>query len=201
MSLSLWLSFVLVCFLGTISPGPSLAVVLRQSLGNGRRHGVVTAMSHSTGVALWAVLTLWGLGVVVAEHPILYQVITYSGAVYLAWLGVKALRSMGGIHSFSEEQVGSYLSAVSDGALISLMNPKLALFFIALFSQFLSADQTLVDQLILLSTVVLIDLIWFCWIAIMITQGRLLKILQNRSKELDRVSGVVMIGLALRIAL
>ncbi|WP_299177225.1 LysE family translocator [uncultured Neptuniibacter sp.] len=201
MSLSLWLSFVLVCFLGTISPGPSLAVVLRQSLGNGRKHGVVTAMSHSTGVALWAVLTLWGLGVVVAEHPTLYQVITYSGAVYLAWLGIKALRSMGGIHSFSEEQVGSYLSAVSDGALISLMNPKLALFFIALFSQFLSADQTLVDQLILLSTVVLIDLIWFSWIAIMITQGRLLKILQNRSKELDRVSGVVMIGLALRIAL
>ena len=59
MTLTLWLSLVTVCTLGTISPGPSLAVVLRHNLSNGRSHGILCALSHAAGVALWATLTEW----------------------------------------------------------------------------------------------------------------------------------------------
>lgn len=201
MTLAVWLSFVVVCVLGTISPGPSLAVVLRQTLGNGRRHGVLTAISHSAGVAVWAVLTLWGLGVVVAEHPLLYKTITYIGAGYLVWLGVKALRSKGSTNVDAAVAKGSYSEAILDGAMISVMNPKLALFFIALFSQFVSVDQGAIEQLTLMTTVVIIDLIWFCGIAVMLSQEKVIHFLRHKSKEIDRVSGLVMIGLALRVAL
>ena len=107
-----------------MSPGPSLAVVLRQTLGNGRKHGVITAISHSTGVAIWAILTLWGLGVVVSEHPLLYQIITYVGALYLAWLGLKAIRSKGNATFNGEKEPGPYSEAVRDGVVISVLNPK-----------------------------------------------------------------------------
>nr|WP_315981148.1 LysE family transporter [Aliamphritea spongicola] len=60
MSLLTWLSLVAVCCLGAMSPGPSLAVVLRHALSNSTRHAVVAALSHAIGVAMWAMLTIWG---------------------------------------------------------------------------------------------------------------------------------------------
>ncbi|WP_286237678.1 LysE family translocator [Neptuniibacter halophilus] len=201
MTLTVWFSFVVVCVLGTISPGPSLAVVLRRTLSNGRSHGLVTAASHSAGVTLWALLTVWGLGVVVTEHPMLYQIITGVGAVYLAWLGFKALRSSGNPQFSVEGKPGSLFGAVRDGAMISLMNPKLALFFIALFSQFVSAEQALTENLLMTATVVSIDLLWYCGVALLLSQERVIRALQEKTKVIDRVSGLVMIGLAVRVAL
>ncbi len=201
MTLTIWLSLVVVCVLGTISPGPSLAVVLRQTLSNGRRHGMLTTASHSLGVALWALLSLWGLGVLVTDHPMLYDVITYSGACYLAWLGFKALRSKGSAQFEQEKSEGSYTSAILDGAMISLLNPKLAIFFIALFSQFISAEQVITDKLIMISTVTLIDFVWYMGIAILLSQSNVVKKLREKSKAMDQVSGIVMIGLALRVAI
>lgn len=201
MTLAVWLSFVVVCLVGTMSPGPSLAVVLRQTLGNGRKHGVITAISHSTGVAIWAILTLWGLGVVVSEHPLLYQIITYVGALYLAWLGLKAIRSKGNATFNGEKEPGPYSEAVRDGVVISVLNPKLALFFIALFSQFVSADQAVADKLIYMGTVVCIDMLWLCSVAVVLSKEKVIKALQKKAKEIDQISGLVLIGLALRIAL
>lgn len=199
MTLTIWLSLVVVCVLGTISPGPSLAVVLRQTLSSGRRHGMLTSLSHSLGVALWALLTLWGLGVLVANPPMLYDLITYAGAAYLAWLGFKALRSKGSGQFEQENAQSSYFAALVDGAMISLLNPKLAIFFIALFSQFISAEQLISDKMIMVTTVTLIDLVWFMSVAAILSQPRVIKALREKSKTMDKISGVVMIGLALRV--
>jgi RhtB (resistance to homoserine/threonine) family protein len=199
MTLTIWLSLVVVCVLGTISPGPSLAVVLRQTLSSGRRHGMLTSLSHSLGVALWALLTLWGLGVLVTKHPVLYDLITYAGAAYLAWLGFKALRSKGSGQFEQKNAQSSYFTALVDGAMISLLNPKLAIFFIALFSQFISAEQLISDKMIMVTTVTLIDLVWFMSVAVVLSQPRVIKTLREKSKTMDKISGVVMIGLALRV--
>lgn len=199
MTLTIWLSLVVVCVLGTISPGPSLAVILRQTLSSGRRHGMLTSLSHSLGVALWALLTLWGLGVLVTNHPVLYDLITYAGAAYLAWLGFKALRSKGTGQFEQENAQSSYLAALVDGAMISLLNPKLAIFFIALFSQFISAEQLISDKMIMVTTVTLIDLVWFMSVAVVLSQPRVIKAIREKSKAMDKISGVVMIGLALRV--
>lgn len=199
MTLTIWLSLVAVCILGTISPGPSLAVVLRQTLSNGRHHGMLTSLSHSLGVSLWALLSLWGLGVLVTNHPMLYGIITYAGAAYLAWLGFKALRSKGSGQFEQEGAKGSYVAALIDGAMISLLNPKLAIFFIALFSQFISAEQLISEKMIMVTTVTLIDFVWFMSVAIVLSQPKVIKTLREKSKTMDQISGIVMIGLALRV--
>lgn len=92
MSLMVWMSLLLICVLGAMSPGPSLAVVLRQTVSNGRGHGILAGCSHSLGVGLWAAMTVWGLGLLVNDYEPLYRLITWLGAAYLIWLGINALR-------------------------------------------------------------------------------------------------------------
>ncbi|WP_421866573.1 LysE family translocator [Motiliproteus sp.] len=199
MTLTVWLSLVAICCLGAISPGPSLVVVLRHSLGNGRSHGILTAISHGTGVAIWAVLTLWGLGLLVTETPLLYTALTYAGAGYLAWMGVKALRAKQNSALQVEGRSSSLADAARDGIMISLLNPKLAIFFIALFSQFVSADQGTTEQLIMVATVFSIDTLWYIIVALIISHPRVLRSLEKRATTINRATGLVLIGLALRV--
>lgn len=200
MTLTTWLSIVAICVLGAMTPGPSLAVVLRHTVTNSRNHGIAAALFHASGVALWALLTILGLALLVSQSPVLFQLITYSGAAYLGWLGFKALTAHG--HSAltveSAAQVSLWKAAV-DGLMISLLNPKLALFFIALFSQFVSADLTLIDQLIMMATAGGIDGLWYLLVAIIFSHSRVLVKIQKHAVWIDRVTGGVLVALAARV--
>ncbi len=123
MTLTVWLSLALVCALGAMSPGPSLVVMVRHSLAGGRLHGIVAAWAHALGVGLYAVLTLLGLAVILKESPTVFSFITYAGAAYLAWLGVKSLRAKGGVAAKLEKgEKTTLLEAARDGAMISVLN-------------------------------------------------------------------------------
>lgn len=199
MTLTTWFSLVAICCLGAMSPGPSLAVVLRHTVSNGRMHGLVTAISHALGVALWALLTVWGLAVLVVEWPLMYQFLTYAGAAYLMWMGIKALRSNGTGPLDLETVTAPIGEAAIDGLMVSLLNPKLAFFFIALFSQFVSAQLMLADKLIMTGTASIIDAVWYIIVAVALSHSNILKKLQKRSAMIDKISGVVLLGLALRV--
>ncbi|WP_420588459.1 LysE family translocator [Bacterioplanoides sp.] len=199
MTLTSWLSLVAICVLGALSPGPSLAVVLKQSMNNDAKHGMVAGISHAMGVGLWAVLTIFGLGVLVSESPLLFSILTYAGAAYLAWMGVQALRA-----GKSEVQPltngrSEYLQAARDGLMISLLNPKLAIFFLALFSQFISADDSIADQLLMISTVTIIDGCWYVLVALVLSRMGLLQTLANHSQLINKITGVFFIALAVRV--
>ena len=199
MTLTSWLSLVAICVLGALSPGPSLAVVLKQSMNNDAKHGMVAGISHAMGVGLWAVLTIFGLGVLVSESPLLFSILTYAGAAYLAWMGVQALRA-----GKSEVQPltngrSEYLQAARDGLMISLLNPKLAIFFLALFSQFISADDSIADQLLMISTVTIIDGCWYVLVALVLSRMGLLQTLANHSQLINKITGIIFIALAVRV--
>jgi len=199
-TLATWLSIVAICILGALTPGPSLAVVLRHTVTNSRQHGIAAAIFHAAGVALWALLTVMGLAILVAESPVLFKVITWGGAGYLAWLGYKALTAKGdGVLKVGETDHVSWWKAGIDGLMISLLNPKLALFFIALFSQFVSADQTLSDQLIMMATAGGIDGLWYVLVAVVFSHSKVLTYLQKHTRWIDRITGGILIGLSARV--
>ena len=199
MTLTTWFSLVAICCLGAMSPGPSLAVVLRHTVSNGRIHGVITAITHAIGVALWALLTVWGLALLVVEWHLMYKFLTYAGAAYLMWMGIKALRS-NGAGPLNVVPVAAPISeAARDGLMVSLLNPKLAFFFTALFSQFVSAELLLVDKLIMTGTASIIDALWYIIVAVALSHSKVLEKLQRRSALIDKISGVVLLGLALRV--
>lgn len=201
MTLTAWLSLVAICALGAMSPGPSLAVVLKQTVRHSRLHALAASWFHAAGVGLWAFATISGLGVLIATSEIAFDVITWAGAAYLVWLGIGALRAGKSNSTLEVQQAPTQTvwQAGMEGAMISLLNPKLAVFFIALFSQFVTPDAAASDRVIMTATAALIDGIWYSLVALVLSHGPVLKALQRRSQLVNRITGVVLIGLALRV--
>lgn len=200
MTFSIWLSLLMICILGAMSPGPSLAVVAKHSLAGGRLHGVVTSWAHAMGVGFYAFLTLLGLAVVLKQSPTLFTFITYAGAAYLAYLGVNALRSKGGVAAkLAAGKPTRLLFAARDGLMISLLNPKLALFFLALFSQFVAVGTEVSSRAVIVATPLLVDGLWYTLIAFVLSNPKVLDKLKHKAQLIDRLSGVVLILLALRV--
>lgn len=199
MPFTLWLSLAAVCAMGAMSPGPSLALILRHTLGGGRLPGVVAALAHAMGVGLYALLTVWGLGALIARHPLFFQVITWAGAAYLAWLGVKALRA-GQTSALQTSGVATtQVQAARDGVLVALGNPKLILFFVALLSQFVSPDMSAAAKALIVATAMIIDGGWYVLVAVALTHSSVLPWLQARAHWLNRITGVILLGLAARV--
>lgn len=200
MSFTTWLGLLAICCLGAMSPGPSLAMVVRHTLGGSRLHGIVCAWAHSIGIGIYALVTLLGLAVVLKASPLLFNGIAIIGALYLAWIGIQALRSKGGMQqNLAAGNKTSLLVAARDGLAISLFNPKILLFFLALFSQFVLAAETIAGQTLIVLTPLVIDGLWYTLIAIILSHSAILPKLREQGVWIDRVSGVVLIGLAGRV--
>ncbi|MDR5907114.1 LysE family translocator [Franzmannia qiaohouensis] len=199
MPLSLWLSLVAICAVGAMSPGPSLALVLRHTLGGGRLPGVVAALSHALGVGLYALLTVWGLGALIARQPLLFQFITWAGAAYLAWLGIKALRAGRAAALEPNAVLTTGPQAAREGMLVALGNPKLILFFVALLSQFVSPEMSVAAKALIVLTAMIIDGGWYVIVAVALSHSRVLPWLQARAHWVNRITGVLLIAIALRV--
>ncbi|KGK15766.1 LysE family translocator [Vibrio navarrensis] len=200
MTLTVWLSLFTICILGAMSPGPSLAIVAKHALAGGRKNGLATSWAHAFGIGIYAFVTLIGLAVVLQQSPLLFKTISYAGAAYLAYLGVNALRSKGGVAAKLEsgEQASVWQSA-KEGFLISILSPKIALFFIALFSQFVALGNELSNQVIIVATPFIVDGLWYTFITIVLSSSKVVDKIRAKAQLIDRLSGVVLILLALRV--
>ncbi|QPL55617.1 LysE family translocator [Vibrio navarrensis] len=200
MTLTVWLSLFTICILGAMSPGPSLAIVAKHALAGGRKNGLATSWAHAFGIGIYAFVTLIGLAVVLQQSPLLFKTISYAGAAYLAYLGVNALRSKGGVAAKLEsgEQTSVWQSA-KEGFLISILSPKITLFFIALFSQFVALGNELSNQVIIVATPFIVDGLWYTFITIVLSSSKVVDKIRAKAQLIDRLSGVVLILLALRV--
>ena len=201
MSASSWLSLLAICVLGAISPGPSLATVMKSTIQGSRFHGIVAAVAHAFGIGLYAFLVAAGIAVVITETPWLFKVMTYAGAAYLVWLGYKSITSSGSLISEQGQQNNtlSLKQTALDGFLIAFLNPKIAVFFLALFSQFVTSKSTLTTQLLMALMATLCDGIWYVIIACIAGHGRVLPALRRNAKLVNRLCGSLLIVVALKI--
>ncbi|KJY84555.1 lysine transporter LysE [Vibrio galatheae] len=202
MTLTVWLSLFTISILGAMSPGPSLAAVAKHSLAGGRLNGLAAAWAHAMGIGLYAFITLIGLAVVLQQSPIVFKTISYAGAAYLAYLGYNALRSRGGVAAKLEsgERTSLWQSA-REGFLISLLSPKIALFFIALFSQFVAVGDSVAAKGLIVLTPMVVDGLWYSLITFLLSSPRLIDRIRSKALLIDRLSGAVLILLALRVVL
>ncbi|OLF71642.1 transporter [Pseudoalteromonas haloplanktis] len=203
MALSLWLSLALVCMMGAMSPGPSLAVVLKHSLSGGMKNGMLAALSHGFGVGLYAAVSLLGLGALMLQFPTVYQFLVYLGAAYLAYLGLKILFSKPNDSELNIQQSDmSSSKALQDGFAIAFLNPKLAIFFLALFSQFIDPENlTLSIGVIMCLTVFVIDTGWYLLVALLTEVSKKRFGFTKQNIWLDRLLGAVFIALAIKVVI
>lgn len=200
MSISAWFSLFLVCLLGAMSPGPSLAMVTKHSLAGGRLNGFATAWAHAFGISIYAFLTVIGLSIVLHQAEWLFRGISLAGGIYLAYLGWKSLRSKGGVaERLKEGKKVSVWQSAKEGLLISSLNPKIALFFMALFSQFISLGHDWASRGILVATPFIVDGMWYTVITLLLSSAVVTEKLKTKAVLIDRLSGVILLGLAVRV--
>ncbi|WBB91189.1 LysE family translocator [Verrucosispora sp. WMMC514] len=199
------LTFSGVVVLGAMSPGPDFAVVVRRSALAGRAHGMATAVGVAAGVLAWVVAAATGVAAVVAVTPVAFTIIKLVGAGYLVYLGVNALRSAwrsGDVRSAPDTgptvESGMW-AAFRDGLLCNALNPKAAVFFVALLPQFLPADAGLVSLLALSAIAVAITVGWFLTVANLVAAARRAFSRPATRRLVDGLSGALLIGLGVRL--
>lgn len=184
-------AFLLASFLLAMVPGVGTAMLFRQSVRGGRRAALATVAGLESGVAVWAAAAGLGLSVLLVASEVAYQVLRVAGVVVLLWFGVRALF---GRHREPDETAGGGFRA---GLLVNLANPKLAVFAISFLPQFVPPGASHAALLALAALWVVVDTIWYLLIATLLT--RLVGILR-KSSLVERISGVALIGLGVRLA-
>jgi threonine/homoserine/homoserine lactone efflux protein len=202
MSIHAWLSLALLCLLGAMTPGPSLAVVLGSTLRGGRAAGLAAALAHGFAVGLYAVLTVAGLAAVLTASPTLFALLQLVAAGYLLYLARGALRGRAGrsAEDGGMPADGGHRSAARDGFTIAFLNPKLAVFMLALFAPFITADQGLGAKAVLVLTIGGIDALWYSTVVLVVVRAGLVAVLERKAVYVERVYGVLLVALALFVA-
>ncbi|PXX89089.1 lysine transporter LysE [Marinobacter vulgaris] len=195
MTLATWLTVVTICTLGAMSPGPSLAIVLKQTLTGGRQNGMITAVTHGLGVGVYAFLSILGLAAIITASPVAFSILQWGGAAYLAWLGIKGL-SAKPERDAPLPEAPTTASAARDGFLVVLLNPKIAVFFLALFSQVVGTDTSVLAKFGYAATAMVIDAAWYLFVTWLFSDPRWLSMLRQKAIWFERLFGAVLLGLA-----
>lgn len=202
--------FIISVFLLSVTPGPDMAYVVGQSVANGRRAGVISATGVALGSCTHALASVVGLTALIAASPVMFTLVKYIGAIYLIYLGGKlVLDTFGAKPAAMSESAGIKKDAdlyglLSKGFITTLMNPKVLLFFISFFPQFVvpGGDHHTASFLVLGLTYALVAFLTDATFA-MLAGSAAGSISRNgrMQKLMDRVVGGVFIALGVRLAL
>jgi len=201
-----FLKVALAHLLAVASPGPDFAIVLRQSLHHGRRTATWTSLGVGAAITLHVVYSLLGLGLLLQRSPLVFAVVKYSGAAYLAWIGLQALRSGPRVMLTPEGvQVATPVPTAREawltGFLTNALNPKATLFFVALFVTVINPATPIFIQAGYGAWMVAVTTSWFCLVATVFTREAVRAAFLRHGHWVDRGLGVVFIVFAVSLAL
>ena len=202
MSIEAWLSLALLCLFGAMTPGPSLAVVLGSTLRGGHPAGLAAALAHGLAVGLYAVLTAAALAALLTASLKLFALLQLAAAGYLVYLARSALRRQAPITTRETDarRHQNLGAAAGDGFMIAFLNPKLAVFMLALFAPFVTPDQGIGAKALLVLTIGGIDATWYSAVVLMMVRTGLLARLQHNAVFVERVYAVLLLALAVFVA-
>ncbi len=191
------IAFVPVAALLSLAPGPATALVVRNAARAGRRDALLTTVGNSLGVLAWGCFAALGIAAVVAASAEAFTVMKLIGAAFLIYLGVQSLRGRGVLPRTPLSR-----SALRDGLVTSIANPKLAAFFVALFPQFVPRGAPVLPSALLMAgTIVAVDLVWYSLLAYLVARARRAFVEGPWLRRFERLTGAVLVGLGVRLAL
>ena len=199
------MTFLPVAGLLTLTPGVTTALVVRNALRGGRRHAFWTTSGNSAGVLAWGCCAALGIAAVVAASAAAFTAIKLAGAVVLVVMGIRSLRGSHGLAPPADPGPAAEISdraALRDGLLTSLANPKLAVFFVALFPQFVPRGTPILPAALgMVGVIVAFDLVWYSLLAALVSRAKRRFVEGRWARRAERLTGAVLIGLGVRLAL
>jgi len=195
MTFFFWVQFAAVCVIGAMSPGPSLALIIRNSIKFNRLAGILSSVGHAVGIGLYASLAILGLHFILTTNIFLFNLIQLAGSCFLLILGFLFLRDKVDELNFESEQ--NNLNSFVQGFMIAILNPKILIWFAAIYSQFIQIESTIFTNAILVLTASVIDGAWYIIVSIIVTGYGLKDFFQKKRMQIQKISGIVLICIAI----
>ena len=191
MSLIFWFQFAAVCVAGAMSPGPSLALIIRNSTKYNRFGGIMSAVGHGLGMGVYAIFAVTGLNIIILTNIYIFKSIQIVGILFLFVFGILFIFQKNEKIKIDKSQ--NNLNSFLQGFSISILNPKILIWFSAVFSQFVRGDSTFLTNSILVMTASAIDCIWYILVALIVTSYGLKDFFQKRINKIQKISGTVLV--------
>ena len=198
MTLIIFAQVFIVCLLGAMSPGPSMAVVINNAIFRGRYNGILTSIGHGIGITVYATFAVLGLGLIIKTNIFIFNGLKILSIIFLIFIGVKSILNKEKINLEKKnlkENTVSFLQGFS----ISILNPKIFVWFIAIYSQFMSTDNELIFNIYLVSIAGIVDACWYIILTFAVTTTSTLSFFQTKSNIIRRVQGFLFITIGLML--
>ena len=189
MALADWYILALVCLAGAASPGPSWILLINSVVKDGHKAGLAFGIAHGLGIFVYAVLVVSGLIVLLSVTPWFSIALELTGLLFLLWLSFSMIKN-----SFQEPSIDAgtsdmvsapLLESFRNGFLIVFLNPKIAAFFLAIFSQFLNAASNLQSKFILVATATLVDGLWYILLTFVMAVPKFTNFVKISEKKIE----------------
>ncbi|MEH6396231.1 LysE family translocator [Pseudoalteromonas sp.] len=199
-----FLLIALAHFFAVASPGPDFAIVLKQSIQQGRANALWTSFGVGMAILLHVSYCLLGVAVLLTQSPNVFMALKYLAGAYLAYIGVQALRSAKPATPEQPVMAGNKVSesswvAFRRGFLTNALNPKATLFFMSLFTLVISQSTPLIIQAGYGLYMAVATWLWFSFLSLVLSKPQVRGFFQRSGHWFDRGIGVILIALAIRI--
>lgn len=201
-------AYLAVSALLIITPGPDMALVTRNALCAGRRAASFTSLGVGLGILGWAVASALGVGILLDRSVIAFTVLKLAGALYLGYLGLRSLVSsfksghsaVASASSVQPTRLHAWV-AFKQGLLGNLLNPKAGVIFVSILPQFVRPHDAPLRLVLMLMTFEAILLTWLNLYGFVLSRAGATRFGGRVRQTMERVTGVVLIGLGLRLAI
>ncbi|MDO6496973.1 LysE family translocator [Photobacterium sanguinicancri] len=203
--LSYWLLFFSTAFALNIAPGPDLLYILTKTIANGKRVGIASALGVCTGALFHVVAASVGLSAILVSSALAFSIVKYIGVGYLLYLAYQSFRSAGTCLNISQnaQPKESAWVAFKQGVLVDILNPKVAIFFMAFLPQFIRDGhgsvpvQLMYLGLLVVAVAVVVEVLYVL-AASKLTEK--VRSSQRLSVWLDRTVGAIFVALGIKLA-
>lgn len=199
-------AFLIAGLILNLTPGADTIYILGRSVAQGKKAGILSALGISTGAIFHIIFATLGLSIILAKSATAFEIVKYLGAVYLIFLGIKTIlkKEDGKFELSNESEIVNYRKIYLSGVLTNILNPKVALFFLAFLPQFIAPNygQSSLPFLILGVTFLLTGTIW-CLVLALFASKLSDRIRKNYKIKmwLDKITGGIFVTLGIKLAL
>ena len=181
-----------------MSPGPSMAVVINNAVFKNRYHGVLTSIGHGLGITIYAIFAVIGIGLIINTNILIFNGMKIISIMFLIYLGFKAITNKEKVN-FENKELSGRATSFFQGLSIAILNPKILVWFVAIYSQFMSKSNDFLFNTYLVLIAGVIDTCWYILLTIMATSDVALRYLKSKSDILQKLLGFIfiMIGMVL----
>ena len=197
MALADWYILALVCLAGAASPGPSWILLINSVVKDGHRAGIVFGIAHGFGIFVYAALVVSGLIILLSVAPWFSIALELIGLFFLLWLSFSMIKNSfqkASIDAANADIVSApLLESFRNGFLIVFLNPKIAAFFLAIFSQFLNAASNLESKFIMVATATVVDGLWYILLTFIIAVPKFTNFVKISEKKIEFSLGFLLL--------